>query len=215
MSPVASPIKGSNTHSYPAFDYPVGIGTGLVAVKSGVIRDMPGVVTRQLFSGLQNGQAWPGAGGGSPNSGNVLVVDHGNGEYTAYLHVSPFHINLLRGKVVKQGEVFAYSGHNGWSTGPHLHFEYWKNGVRVDPNVILNQGGGDMPLTLSQLDKLIKMSVNREPSAQELNNPAYLDNPGLAIDTFWENGGKQGYPPTTPGYKKVGTINGKDIFEKE
>lgn len=141
MSPVQSNVKPTNDHSYPAYDYPVGIGTGLVAVKDGVIRDMPGVPSRQLFGSLQNGQAWPNAGGGSPNSGNVINIDHGNGEWTSYLHDSPFAVALLRGRAVKRGEVFHRSGHNGWSTGPHLHFEYWKNGVRVDPSVILNQGG--------------------------------------------------------------------------
>lgn len=133
MKPVDSNVQPTNDHSYPAYDYPVGIGTGLIAVKNGVIRDMPGVPTRQLFSGLQNGQAWPNAGGGSPNSGNVICIDHGNGEWTAYLHDSPYSVEALRNRPVKQGELFGRSGNNGWSTGPHLHFEVWKNGQRIDP----------------------------------------------------------------------------------
>lgn len=144
MNPTASNAKGSNTHSYPAYDYPVGIGTGLVAVKDGTITDFPNVPTRQLIGHMQNGNAWPLAGEGSPNSGNVININHGNGEITSYLHTSPFDINALRGKKVKQGDVFHKSGHNGWSTGPHLHFEVWKNGIRVDPGAWLNninQGG--------------------------------------------------------------------------
>lgn len=136
-NPTATNARGSNTHSYPAYDYPVAIGTGLVAPKSGVITDLPGVSTRKLISPLKNWQAWPQAGGGSPNSGNVLVIKHSDTEYTAYLHVTPYDVAAFRGKRVSQGQIFHKSGHNGWSTGPHLHFEVWKNGTRVDPGVWL------------------------------------------------------------------------------
>lgn len=75
----------------------------------------------------------------------------------------------------------------------------------------LRRIGGDMPLTPGQIDKLIKMSLNREPTAEELGNQDYANNPGLAIDTFWENGGKQNYPPQTPGFKPY---DGPPLFEK-
>lgn len=57
--------------------------------------------------------------------------------------------------------------------------------------------GGDMPITVDQVDKLIKMGLNREPTAEELANKDYQNNPGLAIDTFWNNGGQINYqnPP--------------------
>lgn len=143
MQPTAGTGSGY-TAAHPAWDYPVGIGTNLVAVKDGVIGDIPGVDTRRLIGHLNNTQHWPKAGGGSPNSGNVINVSHGGGEYTSYLHVSPYDINALRGRQVRRGEVIGKSGHNGWSTGPHLHFEVWTGGARILPGPWLNAivGGG-------------------------------------------------------------------------
>lgn len=53
--------------------------------------------------------------------------------------------------------------------------------------------GEDMPLTPAQVDHALKMGLRREPKANELNNKAYYDNPGLLIDTIWNNGGRQSY----------------------
>lgn len=145
MNPTATNAIGTNTHSYPAYDYPVGIGTGLVAVKDGTIVDM-GTGTRRLMGNLSNTENWPLYKEGAQNSGNVINIDHGNGEITSYLHTSPFDVNAFRGRKVRQGEIFHKSGHNGWSTGPHLHFEVWKNGVRIDPGPWLAniKPGGNM-----------------------------------------------------------------------
>lgn len=170
MNPTASNTQGNNTHSYPAYDYPVGIGTGLVAVKDGTIVDFPGIATRLLIGHMQNGQAWPVAGGGSPNSGNVINIDHGNGEITSYLHVTPYDVNAFRGRKVVQGEVFHKSGNNGWSTGPHLHFEVWKNGVRIDPGPWLaniKPGGDIVKPTAEQVTATFNAYLQTPPTAQQ------------------------------------------------
>jgi hypothetical protein len=76
----------------------------------------------------------------------VITIDHGNNEFTCYLHVSPYDVARTRGQSVVQGGVFHRSGNNGWSDGPHLHFEVWKNGQRIDPGPWLAniKPGGDM-----------------------------------------------------------------------
>lgn len=58
--------------------------------------------------------------------------------------------------------------------------------------------GGEMPITSTQIDKLIKMSLRRQPTAEELGNQDYANNPGLLIDTLWNNGGEAQFntPPT-------------------
>ena len=63
--------------------------------------------------------------------GNLVVVDHGNGVATAYGHNTSVTVGV--GQSVAQGQLIAYSGNTGHSTGPHLHFEVRINGSPVDP----------------------------------------------------------------------------------
>jgi len=67
--------------------------------------------------------------------GLQIVIDHGNGYKTRYAHLSK--ILVTGGQIVKRGEKIALMGNTGRSTGPHLHFEIIKNGVRVDPTLYL------------------------------------------------------------------------------
>ncbi len=80
------------------------------------------------------------AGGGTVESagwvngyGNFMVVDHGSGYETAYGHLSRFANGMRRGSHVHQGEVIAFSGNTGLSTGPHLHYEIRINKSQVNP----------------------------------------------------------------------------------
>ncbi len=63
--------------------------------------------------------------------GNLVVVDHGNGVSTAYAHNTGVAVGV--GQSVAQGQLIAYSGNTGNSTGPHIHFEVRINGSAVDP----------------------------------------------------------------------------------
>ena len=63
--------------------------------------------------------------------GNLVVVDHGGGISTAYAHNTS--VTVGPGTQVAQGQLIAYSGNTGHSTGPHLHFEVRVNGAAVDP----------------------------------------------------------------------------------
>jgi len=64
-------------------------------------------------------------------SGGTVLLDHGEGIYTCYFHMSKF--DVKKGQMVKQGEVLGLSGVSGRVTGPHLHFSARINGVQVDP----------------------------------------------------------------------------------
>jgi murein DD-endopeptidase MepM/ murein hydrolase activator NlpD len=63
--------------------------------------------------------------------GNLVVIDHGGGLATAYGHNSSIVVGY--GSSVAQGQVVAYAGSTGNSTGPHVHFEVRVNGSPVDP----------------------------------------------------------------------------------
>lgn len=69
-----------------------------------------------------------GWGGGY---GNVVVLDHGNGLRTRYAHMRKFVVQS--GAKVRQGQKIGEVGTTGLSTGPHLHYEVWKNGAAVNP----------------------------------------------------------------------------------
>jgi murein DD-endopeptidase MepM/ murein hydrolase activator NlpD len=71
--------------------------------------------------------------------GNVVLINHGWGVVTGYWHLSKIDVNI--GDEVKCGEPFAYVGNTGLSTGSHLHWEMWVNGVSVDAEQWLEPDG--------------------------------------------------------------------------
>lgn len=63
--------------------------------------------------------------------GKQIEIDHGFGFKTKYAHLSEFNVKV--GQKVKRGECIGYSGNTGTSTGPHLHYEVFKNRNKVNP----------------------------------------------------------------------------------
>ncbi len=73
----------------------------------------------------------------SVDTGHVLIIDHGDNIISVYKHNSK--VLKTQNNFVKAGEVIAYSGNQGTlSTGPHLHFELWKNGTPINPEPLFN-----------------------------------------------------------------------------
>lgn len=92
-----------------AIDYAAAMGTPIRTVGDGTV----------VFAGWKTGY------------GNFTSIRH-NGTYTThYAHQSKFAVHV--GQKVKQGDVIGYVGSTGYSTGPHLHFEMVKNGVKINP----------------------------------------------------------------------------------
>jgi murein DD-endopeptidase MepM/ murein hydrolase activator NlpD len=71
--------------------------------------------------------------------GNMVVVKHSGSYSTAYAHMSHIASGLKRGARVAQGDVIGYVGTSGWSTGPHLHYEFRVNNDARDPKSIAAQ----------------------------------------------------------------------------
>ena len=64
-------------------------------------------------------------------SGNSIIIDHGQGIYTCYYHLSDFKVK--EGDIVKKSQLIGLSGDTGRITGPHLHFSARVGGLQVDP----------------------------------------------------------------------------------
>jgi murein DD-endopeptidase MepM/ murein hydrolase activator NlpD len=98
-----------NWRQHRGVDYAAPVGTPVRAVGDGVVE----------FAGSQNGY------------GNTIEVRHSSGRSTLYAHLSK--IDVRRGQRVEQGQRIGAVGMTGWTTGPHLHFEFRINGEHQDP----------------------------------------------------------------------------------
>lgn len=116
-------------------DYAAPTGTPVATVGDGVVET----------AGWQNG------------FGNVVIVRHNASYKTVYGHLS--RIRVKRGQSVQQGQLIGNVGSTGWSTGPHLHFEYRVNGRYTDPSRV-NQQTASVNLNATERARL-KMEAER------------------------------------------------------
>jgi len=90
-------------------DFRAKIGTPIIASNDGVV-----VLAKDRFY-----------------SGNSVIIDHGQGIYSCYYHMSRF--DVKKGSIVERGDSLGLSGDSGRVTGPHLHFSFRVGGEQVDP----------------------------------------------------------------------------------
>jgi len=70
--------------------------------------------------------------------GNTIILDHGQGIHTVYMHLSQLHVDC--GDAVSKGDVIGLLGSTGRSTGPHLHFGVKISNISVNPLSVLKLG---------------------------------------------------------------------------
>lgn len=104
---------GGGSQFHKGIDFQASIGDPVLAVADGVVS----------YAGDRSGY------------GNTVEIDHGNGYVTRYAHNS----RLVRqvGDLVRAGQEIARAGSSGRSTGAHVHFELWQDGVVVNPRKFL------------------------------------------------------------------------------
>lgn len=108
FGPRQQPVAGASTN-HKGVDLAAPYGSDILAAASGV-------VTTSKYSA---------------SAGNYIVIAHGNGVSTVYMHASSLLVSV--GETVTQGQVIAKVGSTGYSSGNHLHFGVIKNGSYVDP----------------------------------------------------------------------------------
>ena len=95
-------------------------------------------------------------------AGNMIIIDHGNGLVTKYMHHSAVYVSV--GDKVERGQQIGLSGTTGRSTGNHLHFQVEKNGTAVDPMTYLTASSEDVTETETEQ---IKEQITETVAAEE------------------------------------------------
>jgi murein DD-endopeptidase MepM/ murein hydrolase activator NlpD len=108
---VVNGVKGS---PHQGTDYHAPVGTTVRAANGGKV-----LLARNLYF-----------------EGNCVMIDHGQGLVTIYMHLSK--IKVKEGQTVMKGQLVGMSGNSGRSTGPHLHFAVRWQGLYVDPRTLLS-----------------------------------------------------------------------------
>lgn len=102
-------LTGEYTIAHKGTDFRAPTGTNVYAMNRGIVR-----VAKT-----------------SPVYGKMVVIDHGLGLMTFYLHLSK--INVHKGDIVEQGIILGKSGHTGYALSPHLHLTVRINNISIDP----------------------------------------------------------------------------------
>lgn len=122
-TPKGWPVAGHITSPFGKREHPK---TGEDDFHAGIdISASPGEPVRATADGIVSFSGWNGG------SGNLVVLEHGFGYSTLYAHNK---MNVVKvGQRIKRGDVVAYVGATGNSTGPHVHYAVWKNHNSVNP----------------------------------------------------------------------------------
>jgi murein DD-endopeptidase MepM/ murein hydrolase activator NlpD len=122
-TPIGWPVKGRITSGYGLREHPI---LGKLMFHSGLdISTASGTPVRATAEGVVSFSGWEGRGG------NTVVIEDGNGFRTAFAHNSRNNVKV--GQRIRRGDIIAYSGETGAATGPHVHYEVWKDGKSVNP----------------------------------------------------------------------------------
>jgi len=129
-TPKGSPVLGKISSHYGQREHP---RSGEENFHSGIdLSSSPGNPVKATADGIVSFSGWSGG------SGNLIVLEHGHGFSTFYAHNRSIPVKVA--KKVKRGDIIGYVGSTGNSTGPHVHYEIWKDGKPINPANYLKGG---------------------------------------------------------------------------
>ncbi len=118
---ISSPFKAKRKHPilgivrpHPGVDYAAPYGTRIKASGDGVIS----------YLGRKGGY------------GRTIIIKHGRRYTTLYAHLSKYAKRIYRGKPIRKGDIIGFVGKSGLADGPHLHYEFWIKGKKVNPETV-------------------------------------------------------------------------------
>jgi murein DD-endopeptidase MepM/ murein hydrolase activator NlpD len=120
---LGAPVAGRITSGYGLRRHPI---LGFTRMHAGI--DFGAAWGSPVYAVTDGTVSYAGWHGGH---GNYVRLEHGGGIGTGYGHMS--RIAVSPGMQVRRGQVIGYVGSSGLSTGPHLHYELYRNGQTVDP----------------------------------------------------------------------------------
>ncbi len=105
--------------------------------------------------------------GNNGGAGKYIRIKHLNGYKTAYAHLSKYASGISKNVKVNQGQTIGYVGSTGLSTGPHLHYEVWFNGERINPMTMKLPSGKKLEneelVSFLKLKEEIDIKLNIKP----------------------------------------------------
>jgi len=161
---MAQPVPGPITSNYGLRMHPI---LGYARMHRGIdFRARHGSPILAVTDGIVARAGWAGG------YGNQVRINHANGLGTSYSHMS--RIAVASGARVRRGQVIGYIGTTGLSTGPHLHFETYRNGAPVNPRSVHFVGRAQLSATdlasfRGRLRSLLGTPVGAAQSAQPAN----------------------------------------------
>ena len=173
---LSRPVNGPVTSGFGGRRHPI---LGYMRMHSGL--DFKASYGQPIFAVTDGVVAYAGRKGGY---GNFVQLNHGGGLASGYGHMS--RIAARPGSRVRRGQIIGYVGSTGLSTGPHLHYELYRNGRAVNPNSIkftqrAQLGGSDLARFKGTLQRLksVKAGAALAPLRTQ---PKSTDEPKREID---------------------------------
>jgi murein DD-endopeptidase MepM/ murein hydrolase activator NlpD len=173
---LSRPVNGAVTSGFGGRRHPI---LGYMRMHSGL--DFKASYGQPIFAVTDGVVAYAGRKGGY---GNFVQLNHGGGLASGYGHMS--RIAARAGSRVRRGQIIGYVGSTGLSTGPHLHYELYRNGRAVNPNSIkftqrAQLGGSDLARFKGTLQRLksVKAGAALAPLRTQ---PKSTDEPKREID---------------------------------
>lgn len=164
---LAQPVAGRMTSGFGMRRHPI---LGYTRMHAGV--DFAARYGSPIYAVTDGVVDYAGRHGGH---GNYVRIRHGGGLATGYAHMS--RIAAMSGQHVRRGQVIGYVGSTGLSTGPHLHYELYRNGATINPlsvrfTTTAQLAGNDLVAFRARLAQLKTLRVGQGDAFAQHGGPA-------------------------------------------